>query len=68
MRASDRGAEAAKPGRSGNGERWQLADAARDRGVLLSALGPTKVRLVTHLDVSAAQAREAGNVLTRILV
>jgi len=45
----------------------QLADAARDRGVLLNALGPTKVRLVTHLDVSAAQAREAGDVLARIL-
>ena len=45
----------------------QLADAARDQGVLLNALGPTKVRLVTHLDVSAAQAREAGDVLARIL-
>jgi hypothetical protein len=32
----------------------------------MAPLGPA-VRLVTHLDVSAAQVREAGDVLARIL-
>lgn len=34
-----------------------------DGGVLVGAVGPNVVRAVTHLDVSAAQAREAATVL-----
>ncbi|QNN54747.1 aminotransferase class I/II-fold pyridoxal phosphate-dependent enzyme [Nocardioides mesophilus] len=37
--------------------------AAADQGVLVSALGPTTVRLVTHLDVSREQAETAASVL-----
>jgi threonine aldolase len=40
---------------------------AKERGVLVSAFGPRTVRAVTHLDVSAAQCREAGEVLAAIL-
>jgi threonine aldolase len=35
------------------------------RGVRLSVFGPTRLRAVTHLDVSEAQAREAGAVVAR---
>jgi len=51
----------------------QVADApalvaqARDEGVLVSALGETTVRLVTHLDVSRAQTDEAVSVLAKAL-
>lgn len=38
--------------------------AAREAGVLVSAVGPTAVRLVTHLDVSAEDAARAAAVLT----
>ncbi len=41
--------------------------AARESGVLVSAVGPRTVRLVTHLDVSAAQAHEAAAVLGKVL-
>src|SRR4051794_6092682 len=47
----------------------QRADAAafvasaREAGVLISAVGPTAVRLVTHLDVSRADAERAAAVL-----
>ena len=37
--------------------------AAREAGVLVSAVGPTAVRLVTHLDVSRADAEKAAAVL-----
>ncbi len=40
---------------------------ARDAGVLISAVGPSTVRLVTHLDVSEAAARTAADVLARLL-
>lgn len=40
--------------------------AARDGGVLVSAVGPTAVRLVTHLDVSRADAETAAAVLARL--
>jgi threonine aldolase len=40
---------------------------AKERGVLLNAFGPRTMRAVTHLDVSAAQCREAGEVLAGIL-
>jgi threonine aldolase len=37
--------------------------AAREAGVLISTVGPTAVRLVTHLDVSPADAERAAAVL-----
>jgi threonine aldolase len=40
--------------------------AAADEGVRIAAVGPTTVRLVTHLDVSAADARRAATVLARL--
>ena len=40
--------------------------AARKAGVLVSAVGPTTVRLVTHLDVTRADAERAAGVLTRL--
>jgi threonine aldolase len=39
---------------------------ARERGVLLNAFGPHTVRAVTHLDVSAAQARDAATILAAL--
>ena len=41
--------------------------AARDAGVLVSALGERTVRLVTHLDVSRDQAEVAASVLAKAL-
>ena len=37
--------------------------AARDAGVLVAAVGPRTVRMVTHLDVSRADAERAAAVL-----
>ena len=44
-----------------------LSARARERGVLLNAMGPRTVRAVTHLDVSRAQCDEAAEVLVRLL-
>jgi threonine aldolase len=44
-----------------------LADAARAEGVLVSALGPRFVRLVTHLDVDDPGIERAIDVLSAIL-
>lgn len=44
-----------------------LVEAAREEGVLVSAVGPTTLRLVTHLDVSRDDAEKAAGVLTRLL-
>jgi threonine aldolase len=44
----------------------QLVAAAREDGVLVSAVGPTAVRLVTHLDVSRDDAERAAAVLARL--
>ncbi|MBL8376320.1 MAG: aminotransferase class I/II-fold pyridoxal phosphate-dependent enzyme [Burkholderiales bacterium] len=44
-----------------------LVQGARARGVLINALGPTKLRLVTHLDVSGADCDRAAAVLVEIL-
>jgi threonine aldolase len=41
--------------------------AARDAGVLVGAVGPRTVRMVTHLDVSVAQARDAAAVMAKVL-
>jgi threonine aldolase len=38
----------------------------RDNGVSALALGPSRIRLVTHLDVSAVQAQEAAETLRRV--
>ena len=39
---------------------------AREQGVLVSAVGPTAVRLVTHLDVSTEDAERAARVLREL--
>jgi threonine aldolase len=44
-----------------------LGAAARDRGVLVSVMGPRSGRLVTHLDVDDAGIERACEVLTGIL-
>ncbi len=41
--------------------------AAREHGVLIGAVGPRTVRLVTHLDVSRDQAETAATVLAKVL-
>ncbi|MCW2608220.1 MAG: low specificity L-threonine aldolase [Frankiales bacterium] len=44
-----------------------LARQAKEQGVLLSVVGPRRVRMVTHLDVDDAGARRAGEVVARLL-
>jgi threonine aldolase len=44
-----------------------VAAAAAEQGVLVSALGPHMVRVVTHLDVTRQQCVAAGTVLGRLL-
>src|SRR3954471_14744068 len=44
-----------------------VAAAARDLGVLLSVLGPRRLRLVTHLDVDDDACEHAADVLTKVL-
>jgi threonine aldolase len=41
--------------------------AAREAGVLVGAVGARTVRLVTHLDVSATQAKDAASVMAGVL-
>jgi threonine aldolase len=43
-----------------------FVSAAREGGVLTSAVGPTTVRLVTHLDIDRADAERAAGVLAAI--
>lgn len=43
-----------------------FAAAAREQGVLVSVVGPRRVRLVTHLDVDDAGARRAAEVVGRL--
>lgn len=45
----------------------QVIELLRDEGVLCGSSGPTTVRFVTHLDVSAADVRQAGEVAARTL-
>jgi threonine aldolase len=45
----------------------QLAAAAREQGVLLSVVGPRRVRLVTHLGVDDAGATRAAGVVSGLL-
>jgi len=41
--------------------------AAREAGVLVGAVGPRTIRLVTHLDVSRSDAEKAAGLLTELL-
>jgi threonine aldolase len=45
----------------------QLAEKARSEGVLISGLGPYRLRLVTHLDVDDAACDRAAEVLYALL-
>ena len=45
----------------------QFATQAKEKGLLLSALGPHFVRLVTHLDIDDRQTEEASAILTELL-
>lgn len=45
-----------------------VAAAAREHGVLVSALGPFVLRMVTHLDVDDEAAEHAATVLAKVLV
>lgn len=45
----------------------RVVAAARQRGVLISAWSPTRLRAVTHLDVSAADALCAGELIAEVL-
>lgn len=42
-------------------------EAARERGVLVGAVGPTKLRMLTHLDVDRADVEQAAEVLAKVL-
>ena len=44
-----------------------LAAAAREQGVLVSVVGPARIRMVTHLDVDDAGIARAGDVVARLL-
>jgi threonine aldolase len=45
----------------------ELVQAARAEGVLIAAVAPQVVRLITHLDLTAGDCRKAGEILARIL-
>ncbi len=45
----------------------RVVAAAREEGVLVSAVGATSLRMVTHLDVSRADAQRAATVLAGLL-
>jgi threonine aldolase len=45
----------------------EFVAAARAEGVLVSAVGPTAVRMVTHLDISRDDAEKAAAVLGRLV-
>jgi threonine aldolase len=44
----------------------ELVTRARDAGVLLNSVGPRRIRLVTHLDVSLGQCEQAASILSRL--
>lgn len=50
-----------------DGDAHALAAAARDDGVLVSVVSPTRIRLVTHLDVDDDGADRAAGVLSGLL-
>ncbi len=45
----------------------ELVDLAKQKSVLINALGPSKVRLLTHLDVSRSQCIEAAHGIVNLL-
>jgi threonine aldolase len=45
----------------------ELVRRSREEGVLVNAVGPRLVRLITHLDVTADDCRKAGETLSRLL-
>lgn len=45
----------------------ELVETARAEGVLVAAVGPQTVRLITHLDVTADDCRKAAETLVRLL-
>jgi threonine aldolase len=45
----------------------QVADALKARGVLVLATAPQAIRAVTHLDVSAAQAERAADLVRKVV-
>ena len=45
------------------GSAAELVAELKSRGVLCLAIGPQQVRLVTHLDVSESQCRQAATIL-----
>lgn len=49
------------------GDAEVLCKGARERGVLISAMGPSSVRAVTHLDVSFDEVREAATAVAAVL-
>jgi threonine aldolase len=46
----------------------QVADALKARGVLVIATAPRTIRAVTHLDVSAAQAEKAAELVRQVVL
>jgi threonine aldolase len=44
-----------------------LAESVEKHGVLISSWTPTRIRCVTHLDVSRDDVERAGNVIARAL-
>jgi threonine aldolase len=44
-----------------------LSAAAREEGLLVSVVGPRKIRLVTHLDIDDDAAKRAAEVMARLL-
>jgi threonine aldolase len=45
------------------GTAGEMAAVLRDRGVLVLATSPVKIRAVTHLDVNRQQVHQAGEIL-----
>jgi threonine aldolase len=45
----------------------QVVAEAKAAGVLIGGVGPTLLRVVTHLDVSAAECRQAAEVIAAIV-
>jgi threonine aldolase len=50
-----------------NADAAQFCARLKERGVLATAFGTTRIRLVTHLDVSAAQVAEAATIIAELL-
>jgi threonine aldolase len=53
--------------RDANADSARIVGAARDKGVLLFAFGPRTLRLVTHLDVTREECRQAADTLYEVI-